>query len=304
MRRVPVLVLLVILFAMLPLGAQALALYTDWLWFHEVGFPGVFTTMLYTKAVLGLLAGALVFPLLYLNLRVTARGRGPDAALLEEAEPQVPQLPSWSVIQPLYRRLLLPGCLVVSFMLAAPVAGRWQEAIQYLNAVGFGVVDPLFGHDVGFYVFTYPFLTAAYQFVFFVGLVTLVAVGAVYVLSRGIRLTPQGPVVHPWAKGHLLTLVAALLLVKVWGYVLDRYGLLFSAGGASFGATYADVNATLPALTVVIGLAGLAAIACLVQIMRPGLRLALGGLALWLAGSFIGLTAYPTLIQRLHVVPN
>jgi len=90
----------------------------------------------------------------------------------------------------------------------------------------------------------------------------------------------------------------------VWGYVLDRYGLLFSAGGASFGATYSDVNATLPALKVVISLAGVAAIACLVQIMRPGLRLALGGLALWLAGSLIGLTAYPTLIQRLHVVPN
>src|SRR3989304_2464987 len=120
--------------------------------------------------------------------------------------PRPPHPPSGSVTQPLSRRLLLPGCLVVSFMLAAPVAGRWQEAIQYLNAVGFGVVDPLFGHDVGFYVFTYPFLTAAYQFVFFVGLVTLVAVGAVYVLSRGIRLTPPGPVLHPWAQGHLLPL--------------------------------------------------------------------------------------------------
>ncbi|MBI2467549.1 MAG: UPF0182 family protein [Candidatus Rokubacteria bacterium] len=304
MRRVPVLVLLVVLFVVLPLGAQAVSLYTDWLWFHEVGFPAVFTTVLYAKALLGLLAGVLIFLLLYLNLRLTARGQGPEIAILEEAEPQLPQLPSWPLIRPLYQRLLLPGCLVVSFMLAAPVAGRWQEAIQFLNAVGFGVADPLFGRDVGFYVFTYPLLTAVYQFVFFVGLVTLVAVAAVYVLSQGIRLTPHGPVVHPWAKGHLLTLAAALLLVKVWGYVLDRYGLLFSPGGASFGATYSDVNATLPALKVAIGLAGVAAIACLVQIMRPGLRLALGGLALWLAGSFIGLTAYPTLIQRLHVVPN
>ena len=76
------------------------------------------------------------------------------------------------------------------------------------------------------------------------------------------------------------------------------------AGGASFGASYADVHATLPALGLVIGLAGLAAVTCLVQMARPGFRLALAGVGLWLAGSLLGLGAYPTLIQRLHVVPN
>src|SRR5438093_6351748 len=118
--------------------------------------------------LLGLLAGASVFLLLYLNLRLAARGRGPEIAILEEAEPQVPQLPSWSLIQPLYQRLLLPGCLVASFMLAAPVAGRWQEAIHFLYAVPFQVSDPPFGPTVGSASFPYPFLTAAYQLAFLV----------------------------------------------------------------------------------------------------------------------------------------
>ena len=74
---------------------------------------------------------------------------------------------------------------------------------------------------------------------------TLAAVAAVYVLSRGIRLTPaRARRRTPWAKGHLLALAAAFLVVKAWGYSLDAFGLLFSAGGASFGASYADVNAT------------------------------------------------------------
>ena len=72
---------------------------------------------------------------------------------------------------------------------------------------------------------------------------TLAAVAAVYVLSRGARLTPRGFVIAPWAKGHLLGLAAAFLVVKAWGYSLDAFGLLFSGGGASFGASYADVNA-------------------------------------------------------------
>jgi uncharacterized membrane protein (UPF0182 family) len=176
--------------------------------------------------------------------------------------------------------------------------------IAFRNAGAFGVTEPLFGRDVGFYVFAYPLLAAAQQFLLFALVVTTLAVAAVYVLARGIQLVPQRLVVHPWAKGHLLALVGALLLVKVWGYVLDRYALLLSPGGASFGASYADVHATLPVLSLVMGLAGLASVLCLVQIARPGFRLAVAGVGLWLAGSLLGLGAYPALVQRLHVSPN
>jgi uncharacterized membrane protein (UPF0182 family) len=305
MRRVSFLLVLAVVFILLPLGGEAIRLYTDWLWFHEVGYANVFGTVLTTKALLGLAAGVVVFVLLYVNLRLTARGRGRDLTLLQGDDvPQLPQLPPWAMIEPLYRRVLLPGSLVLAFMIAAPTAGRWPEAIRFLNAVPFGIADPLFGRDVGFYVFTYPLVAAAYQFLFFALSVTAVAVAGVYVLARGIQLAPQRLVVHPWARGHLLVLAAALLLLKVWGYLLDRYALLLSPGGASFGASYADVHATLPVLGLVMALAGLASILCLVQILRPGYRLALAGVGLWLAASVLGLGAYPTLIQRLHVVPN
>ncbi|MGH7267823.1 MAG: UPF0182 family protein, partial [Candidatus Rokuibacteriota bacterium] len=307
MRRVSFVVLLAVLFVVLPLVREALRLYTDWLWFHEVGYSGVFARVLTTKALLALAAGAVAFLLLYPNLRLTARGRGRDLTLLTEAESQLGplgQLPPWLMIEPIYRRVLLPGSLVVAFLIAAPTTGRWLEAIRFMHAMPFGVTEPVFGRDVGFYVFTYPGLHAAYQFLFFTLLLTLVAVAGVYVLSRGIQLSPGRLVVHPWAKGHLLILAAALLLVKVWGYVLDRYALLFTPGGAAFGASYADVNAILPALSVVMVLAGLACVLCLVQLTRPGAMLALGGIGLWIAGSLIGLSGYPAVVQRLHVAPN
>ncbi|MGH7340544.1 MAG: UPF0182 family protein, partial [Candidatus Rokuibacteriota bacterium] len=135
-------------------------------------------------------------------------------------------------------------------------------------------------------------------------LLTLGVVAAVYVLSRGVSIGPPGFTVTPWAKGHLLGLLAAVLVVKACGYALDRYEILFSPGGAAFGASYTDVNATLPMLNVLIVVAGLAAILCVTQIGRPGIRLAVGGVGLWLVASVIALGAFPAAIQRFRVAPN
>jgi uncharacterized membrane protein (UPF0182 family) len=302
MARLGVLVVMVVLFMVVPLGYQVLELYTDWLWFDEVGFPGVFATIVSTKALLGVGAGLVVFLALYLNLLATRRGHGPLVELADDEN--LPQLPSWSLVGPLYHRFLLPACLVIAFMLSGQGTARWETMIRFRSAGVFGVADPLFGRDVGFYVFTYPLLLGVFQFLTLVLSVTLAAVGAVYVLSRGARLTPRGLVFTPWAKGHLLGLGAGLLVVKAWGYSLDAFDLLFSAGGASFGASYADVNARLPALYAMIGLAGLAAVLCLLQMTRSGLRLAFVGIALWVGGGLIGLAAYPAIVQRFRVAPN
>jgi uncharacterized membrane protein (UPF0182 family) len=302
MARLGVLVVMVVLFMVVPFGRQVVELYTDWLWFDEVGFPGVFSTIVSTKVLLGMGAGIVVFLALYVNLLVTRRGHGPLVELA--GDENLPQLPSWSLVEPLYRRFLLPGCLVIAFLLSGQGTAQWETVVRFRSAGAFGVTDPLFGQDVGFYVFRYPLLLGILQFLTLVLSLTLAATAAVYVLSRGARLTPRGIVVAPWAKGHLLALGAGLLVVKAWGYSLDAFGLLFSSGGASFGASYADVNARLPALYAMIGLAGLAAVLCLLQMTRSGMRLAFAGIALWIGGSLIGLAAYPTIVQRFRVAPN
>ena len=221
MPRIAVLVGMVVLFMVLPFGRQAVELYTDWLWFGEVGFSGVFSSILSTKILLGVVTGVLAFLVLYLNLLATRRGHGP---LIELAgEDDLPQLPSWRQVEPLYRRFLLPGCLVIAFMLSGQGTAQWETMIRFRNAGIFGVTEPLFGRDVGFYVFTYPLLLATFQFLTLLVSVTLAAVAAVYVLSRGARLSPRGLVVVPWAKGHLLGLAAAFLVVKAWGYSLDAF---------------------------------------------------------------------------------
>ena len=121
-------------------------------------------------------------------------------------------------MEPLYKRFLLPGCFVIAFMLSGQGTALWEAMIRFRNAGDFGVTEPLFGRDVGYYVFTYPLLLGIFGFLTMVISVTIAAVAAVYVLSRGARLTPRGFVIAPWAKNHLLGLGAAFLLLKTWGY--------------------------------------------------------------------------------------
>ena len=302
MRQRGLLVVVLVLGGLWLIGGQTVALYTDWLWFHEVGYPGVFTNILGAKLLLGLIAGVIAFTLLYVNLRLTARGQSRDVLALVEEE--IPQIPAWDLIQPLVSRVMLPAALLLSLFVGGQAAGQWEGLIRALNPIPFGIADPLFEREVSFYIFSYPFLLYVYQFSFLTLSIALLAVAAIYVLSRGIRIGQRGVGVTPWARNHLLALVAAIFVVKAWGYSLDRYEVLFSPGGASFGASYVDVNATLPALNVMIALAGLAAIACLAQMRRPGLRLALSAVVLWIAGSILGLTAFPAAVQRFRVVPN
>ena len=102
----------------------------------------------------------------------------------------------------------------------------------------------------------------------------------------------------------MLILITLILLFKAAGYLLDSYELVYSSRGAAFGASYTDIYAILPALRILSVLALVAATLCMLQISRPGFRYLLGGVGMVVLVHAVGLTLYPSLIQRFHVVPN
>src|SRR5512145_29361 len=95
MTRVQIGTLVAVLVAIAGLG-QGVGLYTDWLWFQEVGYTGVFVTMLLTRAILVAAAAVTVFTVLYVNARLAARRAAPD--VLWELDNQL-RLPAYGAIQ-------------------------------------------------------------------------------------------------------------------------------------------------------------------------------------------------------------
>ena len=301
MRRPQPIVLLVVVFLALGLVAQVVPFYTDLLWFGEVGYAGVFWTTLSLQGGLftAVTVGVLVF--LWANLAFAARTAAPD--VLWELEDQL-GLPGRVVIEPLIRRFLPIVLTVIAIVSGLRGSVHWDTVLGYNNAQPFNVTDPVFGRDLGFFVFTLPLWRLVHGWALALVAATMLLTLVLYVLQRSLVLTTRGPRLAAGARTHLLVLGAVLLALKAVGFWLDRFEIVFSPRGFIFGASYTDVNATLPVLGVLAVLAGVAALACLAQVGRPGLRLVAGGLGLLIVVWVVGLGVYPAGLQRFRVSPN
>ncbi len=300
MRGLKKLLFFAVLFLLL-FFSQAISLYTDWLWFQEVGYTEVFTTTFTVKLVLGLVFGALFSLLIYFNVKLAAHS--PRNIRFLEQENAI-ELPSPELVDPLIQRLLLPVAVLLGLFAAPQAASHWQSLLLFFNSVPFGIEDPLFSRDISFYVFRLPVLTALYNWLTFSLGLTLVATAVTYLLYRGLQYGPRGLFVSERARSHLLCLVAVFFLVKAGGYFLDAFDLLYASRGAVFGASYADVYGNLPALRLLVFLALLAAGLSLLQIYRPGFKYLLVGLGALILVHLVGLNLYPSFVQRFRVVPN
>ena len=292
---------LLIGFIVLVGAGQAVPLYTDWLWYNEVGFTEVFTTVLSLRGWLLLGVGGVVFVFVYGNLWLAARTAAPD--VLWELDDQL-GLPGRAVLEPLIRKLLLPVIAVIGILSGLRASASWDMVLSYVNRTPFGSTDPLFGRDIAFFVFDLPLWRFLYGGAMTLVIGTLLLSVATYVLLRSLVLTAQGPRLAAGARTHLLALGALLLLLRAVGFWLDRYELVYSPRGVVFGASYTDVHATLPVLGALTALALLCAGACLFQITRPGWGFLVAGLVVLGVAWVGGLGIWPALLQRFQVTPN
>lgn len=297
------LVIIGILFLVLLLALRSIATFwTDFLWFDSVDQTGVWTTVLFARVGLVLVASLVAFLLFFGNLwladrlspRRPAIAGSPDEELLERYQ-------SWIAPRVWWMRLVVAGFFGVMIGLGAAV--WWREFLLYRNGVDFGVTDPIFHNDVGLYVFNLPFYRVLFGWAFQLLLVVTLVTAAVHYFNGGIQVQLQRRV-NPGVKVHLSVLLALLALLKAVGYLLDRWELLYSPRGQVFGASYTDVKAQLPALNLLILISVVAAVILLVNLRFRGWTLPAVAVGLWLLTSIVVGGIYPLLVQRFRVVPD
>jgi uncharacterized protein len=297
-----VLAAVVVLFMLLGWVVNA---WTDYLWFSEVHYTRVFTTVLWTRLGLFLVFGALVALIVWFNLWLAYRLR----PLLRPHSAEQQSLDR-------YRMLLTPrfglwiGILaaVIGFFAGIAAQGRWAVWLLFANRQSFGEQDPQFHLDLGFYVFDYPF----WRYLIGVGFtaVVLCVIGslAVHYLFGGVRLQGAGERMTTAARAHLTALVAAFVLLKAVAYFLDQRGLVLShnAGTGLWGAGYTDVQALLPAKEILSYISIVVAVAILVfsnafirNLVWPGIAIGMLALSAVAIGGI-----YPAAVQTFTVKPN
>jgi hypothetical protein len=275
--------------------------YTDYLWFDEVGFTSTWRELLQAKVVPAVIFSAAFFVLMLVNLIVADRiapryrGAGPEDEIIERYR---------GYVAPYAGRVRVLVALFFAVVMGSGVSAQWQNWILFSNATDFGVKDPQFKKDIGFYIFRLPFLRFAAGWTFAALLVVLIVTAVFHYLNGGIRLQSPFQRVTPQVKVHISVLLALMALTKTVQYYLAQFSLTLSKRGFVDGATYTDVHAQLPAYRLLIVISIAAAGLFIVNIWRRGWVFPIIAVGLWGFISIVVGTIYPAAIQRFTVQPN
>ena len=287
-------------------GPGLLRFYTEWLWFKfDVRFPELFWTLFWTKVGLGGVFGGIFLLLLLGNVELARRMARRTLWYDEERElrQRIAEVMEYFAARYLYVALAV-FAVVVAWGVGVGAAGQWNKYLLFRHGIPFEVADPIFGRDVGFYVFHLPFWRYLQQYAYFTFIAVFVVSAATHYLDKAIRVLRGVPAFAPHVKSHLSVLLGLILVAKAFDYRIEAYHLLYSARGATFGASYTDVHAQLLAFNVLFVVALACAALTLVNIWVRGLWLPLAGIGFLVLSSLLLAAAYPALVQRFQVAPN
>ena len=270
-------------------------IYTDYLWYSELGFEDIFITVLMTKVVLFVIGFVFVFALVLVNLfYVNRRTTGPIEVPLPDDMIGV------------IRKLILIGCVVVASILAvilgSMMASKWELFLRFSNAAEFRVMDPLYQKDISFYLFELPIYAFLQGWVLIGVALTIVATGALAFLNFTLRGTAFVLTTH--LRNHLLVLGAVAVLFISAGYWIDRLELVRSDQGIIYGAAYADVFARQPAFLILFATGLLVAILMLIGSFMGKLKLSLAPVGIWVILIIALGTVWPSVVQQFSVDPD
>ena len=294
-----------IIAVLLFVGPMLVGFYTDWKWFGAIDYRGVFTTTLVARIVLFILFAVVAGGVVFAAGFVAWRGR-PDSIDFSDLNSPVYQ----------YRRSIektMGLFLKVIPILVGAVAGllgqaSWREFMLFLNGQDFGVKDPQFQRDLGFYAFQLPvwnIVVSAFSMLLMVCF--LLALFSHYILG-GIRIGNRaagvrGSISRP-ARLQLAVTAGLWMLLQVVGYWLDRYQLLYNQHSLFTGGSYTDINAYLPAKIILMVIGVFVAVAIFAAVVIKDLRIPVLAVVLMLLSSLTIGQAWPLMMERFSVTPN
>ena len=302
----------IIVAALIALGSAS-SVIVDWAWFTSVGYASVFWTVFAAKAALlvaVLVVSAVVF---WINGSLALRMSRPRQLRLPAVFDQ-----SFATLQgtqgagafgavlpPLpWRWLILAAAIILAFLVALEEIGNWELALRFMHQVPYGQSDPMFGKDIGFYLFSLPAYVAIKNWLLLLLLLSAALAGVVYLLHGEINLDSRLWRFSPGALGHASVLLGAFFAVKAWSYALDRYLLLYNDNGVVVGAGYTDVHVELPMLWLLLAVSVVAAFVAWANIRLRTYRFAIGAAVLLFGGAFLLGEVVPGLFERFYVKPS
>jgi uncharacterized protein len=313
---IPVLGSLIALIVLVTVGA---GIWTDFLWFRSVGYSSVFDTTYGVRWALFAITAAFMVTVIGANIVIAYRlssaagvrppqtpPDGPDGPASRPASPSQQGLEAYRLVIDPHRRIVAGVVLgLIGLISGLGAASSWRTWLLFENRTAFGITDPQFHMDLSFFVFDYPFIRMVLSFLFAAILLSLLAATLVHFLYGGLRIQRRGERATQATRAHLFVLAGVFVLLKGIAYWVDRYGIDFSPRGVvQTGASYTDVNAVLPAKTVLAVIAVICAALFFAGALRRTALLPAVGFGLLVLSALIIGGIYPLIVQQFVVKPN
>ena len=270
-------------------------MYTDWLWFKSLTLESVFLTRL-TSRIAVFFGAAIPFVIIFMGNVVLARWLSIRERLY------VGQHRALDL--PIFGWLIWIVGVVLGWAVGMAAAPRWLDFLRFFNQYAFGVEDPIFGRDVGFFVFSLPLYHFIQGWLITTLIMTLLGVLIIYFFAQLNNIRQGEVIVLPHVRLHVSAVGAGLFAVIAWGHRLAAYGLLYSPRGVAFGGSYTDVHAELPALQAMFWLALIIAVLLLANVYLRRLWLPIIGAGAWMGIALIIVSIVPGFVQTYVVKPN
>ncbi|MEU8245475.1 UPF0182 family protein [Nonomuraea sp. NPDC048916] len=276
--------------------------YTDYLWFDAIDYTSVFSSVLLTEIVLFLVGAVLMVGIVGGNMLLAFRTRPMFGPAMFGGGSGADRYRM--ALDPHRKLIFIVGMGMLALFAGSSFAGQWPTWLKFVNGQSFGKVDALFGFDISFFVFDYPFIRMVLNFLFTAVIISIILSAITHYLYGGFRLQSPGVHASRAARAHLSVLLGVFVLLKAIAYWIDRYGLVFSDRGFVNGASYTDVNAVLPAKTILAIIALICAALFFAGVIRPGGMLPGVSFGLLVLSAVLIGGVYPLLVEQFQVKPN
>nr|WP_312576645.1 UPF0182 family protein [Sedimentibacter sp.] len=307
--------IIIVLFIIINSFGGIVKFLTDYKWFNEIGYTETFLTKLKAQFSIGIPLFIVLSLLLIIYLNKLKK------RFFKESE----------IIDTQYDKKIKLGINIVSIILSLMftiniVSTLWFEILQYINAESFNISDPIFGHDVGFYVFNLPLINTLVSFIInilFLLIVVTVLFYGYLALKKGIKsVSGQFEDMSQFNPNQLfdfnkllnkkfitqiinqISVIGSLVLILLgFKFFLKCYDLLYSQLGRVFGAGYTDIFVTLNLYRILAVGCVIAAFTFFLGARKKNLKIALVVPAALIIISILG-TGLSGVVEKFIVEPD
>jgi uncharacterized membrane protein (UPF0182 family) len=268
-RRHRLLLILAVLAGFVFGGRAALSYYVDALWFGSLGYRDLFWKTLSLQWGIFTAFTAATFLILYGSFLALKRAHLPDLpsgqTIFVGGQPV--RLP----VEPVLRLIVLGVSLAIAAATGAGVMVEWPTLplLWYAPRIAGGVVDPIFGKPLNFFLFTLPAWQLIVSWLLTIATITCVLAIFFILITGGTRVFGRrrsSYVASPW-RGLSIAFAFLLLILAMRAY-LGRFERLFDDHTIFGGVTYTDAHIMLTGMLVVCAALVLGAVIAAVNAVR------------------------------------